>query len=316
LIYRRLIVLFGSLIAAAAFASDVLPSGAILQQGQSVFSNSGKYRIIMQSDGNFVMYRSDGVVRFASGRSGTYMAMQTDGNLVEYLTGTQAVWSTATQGHAGAYLAVQNDGNLVVYMSNGTTPLWWIGVDPAVDDGPSATGDVVARDLAYPGMGFVGHTGIWTGSNVVEVVSGQTNAARYVSWQTFKTTSTPWPTAHPNIPNHLIYYCFAAYCAFYDGTNYQNGISARMAVAGRANQIYLIGADYTLSGVVTIASPGTPTSAPVRGVYRCDTFVVDVFQSTAGWNMYHSVPAAWQSRMTNLANMAKTPQSVWNALKN
>jgi len=312
--------LAAALAAAFFFASQsfagVLPAGTLLMPNQSVYSANGKYRVVMQGDGNFVMYRSDGVVRFASNKAGTYVAMQTDGNLVEYLNGATPVWWTSTQNHPGAYLAVQDDGNLVIYAANGVTPLWWIGVDTSSDDGPSNTGDVVARDLAYPGLGFVGHVGVWTGSSVTEVVSGQSNAVRRVSWESFKTTSTPWATAHPNIPNHLIYYCMATWCDYFTGSNYTTGISARLAIAARANQIYLIGADYTLLGIAVSALPAYPLAPAVRGVYRCDTFVVEVFGATQGWNLNHSVPSGWQSRMTSLLNMAKTPQSVWNALKN
>jgi hypothetical protein len=89
-----------------------------------------------------------------------------------------------------------------------------------------------------------------------------------------------------------------------------------MALAGRANQIYLIGADYTLDFYSTIALPSYPGQPAVRGRYRCDTFVMDVFASTQGWNMYHAIPALWQTRMTNLMNGTKTPSNVWNALKN
>jgi surface antigen len=49
--------------------------------------------------------------------------MQSDGNLVEYVTGTgHALWASGTAGHGGAYVVMQSDGNLVVYQ--GTTPLW------------------------------------------------------------------------------------------------------------------------------------------------------------------------------------------------
>jgi hypothetical protein len=68
-----------------------------------------------------------------------------------------------------------------------------------------------------------------------------------------------------------------------------------MAIASRANQIYLIGADYTLSAFYTIAEPTFPDRLATRGTYRCDTFVVDVFSFTQGWNMYHAIPAIWQT---------------------
>jgi hypothetical protein len=269
----------------------------------------------MQGDGNFVMYRtSDLLVRFATYRFGTNMTMQTDGNLVEYSNGFP-LWWTSTSGNPGAFLNVQDDGNLVVY-SSGLQPLWHIGADAVADDAPSNVGDVPARNLDYFGLGFTGHIGVWTGSNIAEVVSGASNAVRYVSWYSFKTTSAPWTTARPNVPNHLIYYCFSGYCDYYNGRNYYDGISARMAIAARAEQIYLIGASYTLTGYATVAQPAYPGVLATRGVYRCDTFVVDVFTSTQGWNMNHAIPELWQARMTNLINGAKTPLFVWDALKN
>lgn len=114
----------------------VLPSGAALFQNQSVFSDNGKYYAVMQSDGNFVMYRTDGVVRFATYQFGSFLAMQTDGNLVEYNSASQPLWWTSTAGYPGAFMNVQDDGNLVVY-SAGSTPLWNIGPDAAADELPA-----------------------------------------------------------------------------------------------------------------------------------------------------------------------------------
>jgi hypothetical protein len=211
-------------------------------------------------------------------------------------------------------MAVQDDGNLVVY-STGGAPLWNIGPDTSAN-APSNVGDVPARDLNYPGLGWLGHVGMWTGSNVVEVVSGQSNAVRYVSWESFSTTSNVWGTARPNVPNFLVYYCFTASCAYANGTNYTTGVQARMALAKRANQIYLIGADYSIYGVLSVATPAYPGEPAIRGTYRCDTFVVDVFASTAGGNLGHAVPSSWATRINALVNAIHTPTSVWNALKN
>ncbi|MEU7550930.1 FG-GAP-like repeat-containing protein [Streptomyces sp. NPDC044571] len=59
---------------------------------------------------------------FASGNS--KLVMQTDGNLVLYTKDNKPVWATNTNGHKGALARMQNDGNLVVYEANGTTALW------------------------------------------------------------------------------------------------------------------------------------------------------------------------------------------------
>ncbi|MFF3513916.1 hypothetical protein [Streptomyces sp. NPDC002573] len=80
-------------------------------------------RLVMQPDGNFVIYRKhDGKAIWSSrtsGHSGAYAYMQTDGNLVVYPSTGSALWSTHTNGHSGAYALLQSDGNFVVYSSTG-----------------------------------------------------------------------------------------------------------------------------------------------------------------------------------------------------
>lgn len=267
----------------------------------------------MQGDGNLVFYRnSDNAVRFATMAFGYYAAMQTDGNFVEYGTTGAAVWYTNTAGNAGSFLAIQDDGNLVVYSPSGR-PLWNIGADQAPVDGPTNTADVVARDLAYPVGGSLGHVGIWTGGQVIEVTNQSGNAVRYTSWDSFRAASPVWSTAHPNIPNHQIYYCFnASYCDYAPTA----GIAARTAVIQRANQIRLIGSDYTSTAQwrgAYAAEPGFPAQ---RGIYRCDTFVAHSFWYSAGYNWGNYVPPAWATRMNDLLYGILTPKTVWNKLKN
>lgn len=51
------------------------------------------------------------------------LIMQGDGNLVLYTSTNKALWSTRTAGHPGARLVMQGDGNLVLYSSTNKT-LW------------------------------------------------------------------------------------------------------------------------------------------------------------------------------------------------
>lgn len=51
------------------------------------------------------------------------LVMQVDGNLVLYDNADTALWATGTEGHPGAFLHLQDDRNLVVYSAQGT-PLW------------------------------------------------------------------------------------------------------------------------------------------------------------------------------------------------
>ena len=113
--------------APAPAGCGLLASGASLAPGQSRASCDGRFVFVHQHDGNVVLYQG-GTALWASHTAGTAtstLVMQGDGNLVLYKTGGAARWSTATHGHPGARLAVQNDGNVVVY--EGSTPLWATG---------------------------------------------------------------------------------------------------------------------------------------------------------------------------------------------
>ena len=59
------------------------------------------------------------------------LAMQPDGNLVDYWEG-QRVWASGTSGHPGADLEMQPDGNLVLY-SAGHAAIWSSGTDRGGD---------------------------------------------------------------------------------------------------------------------------------------------------------------------------------------
>jgi hypothetical protein len=76
---------------------------------------------------------------FSSGTDGSgaqSLIMQPDGNLVIYKTGPfppfnpkDAVWSSGTFGHdnQNAFLRVQDDGNLVIYRQDNGAPIWQSG---------------------------------------------------------------------------------------------------------------------------------------------------------------------------------------------
>ena len=90
-----------------------LASGGRLDPG-SVFYAHGKAALIMQGDGNLVLYAESGAVLWAShtyGNPGAYAVLQGDGNFVVYKKdGGEgkggALWSTGTWGNPGARLVV------------------------------------------------------------------------------------------------------------------------------------------------------------------------------------------------------------------
>lgn len=110
--------------------ADRLFPDQTLSGGTALVSANGQHRAEMQGDGNFVVYRANGTPKWASGTDGRAIGgviMQGDGNLVMYDPGGP-VWSSGTHGHPGAFLVMQDDGNLVIYDPNGT-PLWATGTN-------------------------------------------------------------------------------------------------------------------------------------------------------------------------------------------
>jgi len=108
---------------------DTLPTGKALNQDDQVVSNSGRYQLILQRDGNLVLYDPSAgqKVLWASGTTGqatNQCLMQTDGNLVLYdlSAGQKALWASGTAGHPNSYLRVQDDGNLAIYQPS--DPIW------------------------------------------------------------------------------------------------------------------------------------------------------------------------------------------------
>lgn len=104
----------------------LMSKGQVLSLGQSLSACSGKVKLDMQSDGNLVLYVEGKGAVWSTNTAGSraYAAvMQSDGNFVLYDRDDLPLWSTGTQGHPNAYLAVQSDGNAVLY-GNASTPLW------------------------------------------------------------------------------------------------------------------------------------------------------------------------------------------------
>ncbi len=112
-----------------------------LVTGQTLYTNqilgssptNPAYRLIMQGDGNLVVYNAATKPIWQSGTHGTgsnnRLVMQGDGNLVVYTSANRPVWNSATSG-AGSNLKLlmQGDGNAVLYKLSSNddklTPLW------------------------------------------------------------------------------------------------------------------------------------------------------------------------------------------------
>ncbi|KAF9149233.1 hypothetical protein BGX21_005351, partial [Mortierella sp. AD011] len=97
---------------------------------QKLVSPEGKFEAGYQhSDGNFCVYeKSTGRCTWhtdTSNKDAMRLIMQTDGNLVMYDKKGKAIWASDTansQKHETSRLAMQDDGNLVIYTDHG--PVW------------------------------------------------------------------------------------------------------------------------------------------------------------------------------------------------
>ncbi len=103
-------------------ATQTLYAPFSLERNQSVTSNTA--HLVMQSDGNLVIYDEFGRARWSTGTvgQGWRAVFQEDGNFVVYTASGRAVWSSRTAGHPGSRLAVQDDGNVVIY--DGSQAIW------------------------------------------------------------------------------------------------------------------------------------------------------------------------------------------------
>jgi ricin-type beta-trefoil lectin protein len=130
--------------------SDTMAPGEKMYKGQSRVSNNNRYELVLQTDGNLVLYSKvtdpppalpveRAVALWASntnGRAVSHVVMQSGGNLVIYPPAIpcpprqrcdpfalpRAIWASNSNGRPRSNLIVQDDGNVVIYQQ--TTPIW------------------------------------------------------------------------------------------------------------------------------------------------------------------------------------------------
>ncbi len=109
-------------------------TGQTLNAGDRLYSADTRYFLEMQSDCNLVIYRSKNVGQQVpiwntltqNQGFNCRMVMQTDGNLVVYGGNGSVLFATNTQfNNTNAVLVMQNDGNLVMYRNfNMNSAIW------------------------------------------------------------------------------------------------------------------------------------------------------------------------------------------------
>jgi hypothetical protein len=110
-------------------AKDVLKAEEILNKGQYISSKNGNYSLVMQNDGNLVMYYTPlfngAYARYFSSdtrNSGSYVRMQIDGNLALYKSSNTWAWTSGTGGRPfdpGIKLELTDWGTLQIVNGGG-----------------------------------------------------------------------------------------------------------------------------------------------------------------------------------------------------
>lgn len=110
-------------------AGCVLGGDQMLRVNQSLTSCNGLYTLAMQVDGDLALHDNNSGVQLWSsqtaGNTGQAVVMQGDGNFVMYdgyHGAGVSVWDTGTAGHPGATLSVGDGGNVKIY--DGQVEIW------------------------------------------------------------------------------------------------------------------------------------------------------------------------------------------------
>jgi len=140
----------GAPVAQASGSHSVLRAGQSLWAGHQLTSRSGRYRAVMRTNGDFVVYGPRGRVVWQSrtARKGaTHVTMQVGGNLVIRTVKGKTVWSSRTAPSRGDSLVMQNSGALVIY-SAGAVPLWKNGKRTASSEDTLRAGQALGSGQA------------------------------------------------------------------------------------------------------------------------------------------------------------------------
>ena len=112
--------------AVAADIGDRLYPGETMFPGESLRSANGAYQLLMQADGNAVIYDLSGTPLWASRSKSpdSDFALRYDGNAaVQSQDGGTTSWESGTAGRYAQHIVMQDDGNLVIYSVEGD-PTW------------------------------------------------------------------------------------------------------------------------------------------------------------------------------------------------
>jgi hypothetical protein len=317
--------LLGFLVHSFSLANDTLSTMGMVDKYHPLVSvPNGYYALTMSPDGTLQVIRNNGSVRYRMASGGDFAVMQPDGNFVEYKNPGIGLWATMTNNGLPNSVTLYDDGDLAVRTPGPASKVIWnLGSDPIWGD-PTKVGDVVARDMAYPGLGILGHVGIWSGTQVFQATlpqNGSNNAISTIDLFNFKhqrdstgMMGAYWGTASYRIPAGTIYMtgCWDPICPI---TGSLVSADARYSIALRVMQIYRLGADYTFGATYTRAISTWGSQPATRGIYRCDTFVLDALYQSTFFRNANPDQQLWVNRWNQLHNAPFAPRTLFNTLK-
>ncbi|XP_066510859.1 B-type lectin plumieribetin-like [Hoplias malabaricus] len=107
-------------------SKNSLSTSQELHKGECLISNNGNFKAIFQDDSNFVVYTWKPIwASNTDGKPGNRLVMQGDGNLVIYDNSGHPLWASNSCNNSTGQdlrLTLNNDGKLVI--NKAATVLW------------------------------------------------------------------------------------------------------------------------------------------------------------------------------------------------
>ncbi|MEU7799048.1 trypsin-like serine protease [Micromonospora arborensis] len=224
-----------------------MPSGECwnCSRSRSLASANDHFSLLLQADGNLVLYVG-GLPIWATGTTnGARLANQSDGNVVLYGADGTAVWSTGTFGNGPSTLRLQNDGNLVLYRNSDLAPVW--------SSGTLLSGSLIRNETGGVAV-LAGGAAIWFGSPQELAASGYATTP-------VVPVSTSWAASLPSMPQ--------------SGTLIRNETGGVAVIAGGAAVWFANQDEFRNAGYGTTPSIGVPTAwaASLPGVPQNGTLI-------------------------------------------
>lgn len=115
--------------APTGYTDNILPVNGSLLNNRSILSSDGYTALTISQSGTLELRHDYQTVWSAptSAGAGAHLVVQNDGNLVLYKKSGEVAWHSGTNGNGEVKLHVQEDGNLVLYKVSNGSPVWYTG---------------------------------------------------------------------------------------------------------------------------------------------------------------------------------------------